>query len=284
MHFHFPFSAPAILWTLTFAAHLVLLVVLIGRERMARFPWFTASIALIALRLLVLKLLGGRLPQFAFAVTIVVMLVVTAFVSLMVVVEMARRAFTTARRASWLAGAFGLIALGAVVLWFWGKWPPWKALIASPPLQLLEFIAQKAGLLADVETVGIGIPIVALGYRCGAGWRSHVQRIVIGLSTASLAQIAVEAVWQAITHTAVVHGITEYNRVLQLRDRLFNANSAIYILVLIWWIAVLWKDEPGTRAIASDENELALESGADAETETSAGEISGSENVQDTSS
>lgn len=245
MHFHFPFTAAAILWTLTFAGHLVLLVVLLGRERIARFPWFTASIALITLRLLVAKLLSGRLPQMTFAAIIIVMLDVAAFVSLMVVVEMARRAFGSARRSSWLAGALSLMALGAVVLRYWGTWPAWKELTSSPPLQVLEFLAQKAGLLADVETIGIGVLIVALGYRCGAGWRSHVQRIAIGLSTASLAQVSVEALWQAIARSAVVHEMNTYNRLIHLRDRLFNANSAVYIAVLIWWIVVLWKDEPG---------------------------------------
>jgi hypothetical protein len=261
MHFHFPFTTPAILWTLTFAAHLVLLVVLMGRDRIARFPWFTANIALITLRLLVLKLLMGRLPQVTFAAIIIVMLNVTAFVSLMVVVELARRAFGNARRASWLAGALALIVVGAVVLRYWGPWPPFKTLASYPTLQMLEFLAQKLGLLSDVETIGIGILIVALGYRCGAGWRTHTQRIAIGLSTASLAQISVEAIWQTITHTAVVHGITEYNRVIHLRDRLFNANNAVYILVLVWWIVVLWKDEPGAPA---RDREMQLEAEASA--------------------
>lgn len=245
MHFHFPFTTASVLWTLTFAAHLVLLVVLIGRERIARFPWFSASIALIALRLLVVRLLMGRLPQVTLAGIVVVMLDVTAFVTLIVVVEMARRAFGRARRASWLAGALSLIAVGAVVLIYWGPWPPAKTLASYPILQLLEFLAQKLGLLSDVETVGIGLLIVALGYRCGAGWRSHVQRIAIGLSTASLAQIAVEAIWQAVARSAVVNGMEEYNRVIHLRDHIFNANNAIYIAVLIWWIVVLWNDEPG---------------------------------------
>ena len=251
MHFHFPFTTASILWTLTFAAHLVLLVVLIGRDRMARFPWFSASIGLIALRLLVVRLLMGRLPQVTLAGIVVVMLDATAFVTLMVVVEMARRAFGRARRASWLAGAMSLIAVGAVVLIYWGPWPPVKTLGSYSTLQLLEFLAQKLGLLSDVETVGIGLLIVALGYRCGAGWRSHVQRIVIGLSTASLAQIAVEAIWQAVARSAVVHEMAEYNRVIHLRDNIFNANNAIYIAVLIWWIVVLWKDEPGTARLSA---------------------------------
>lgn len=273
MHFHFPFTVTAILWTLTFAAHLVLLVVLIGRDRMARFPWFTASIALIALRLLVLRLLMGQLSQIVFAWIIITMLLVTAFVSLLVVVELARRAFgtarrafETARRASWLAGALVLIAAGAVVLRYWGQWPAWKTLVGYPTLQLMEFVAQKLGLLADVETVGVGLLIVALGYRCGAGWRSHTQRIAIGLSTVSMAQMAVEAIWQTVTRTAVVHGMTEYNRVIHLRDRIFNANNVVYIVALVWWIVVLWRDEAGTPVVGDGhqtvETAPALESSA----------------------
>src|ERR1035437_10709481 len=61
MHFHFPFTTGQILWTLTFAAQLTLLVVLLGRDRIKRYPWFTAGIVLFALRLLVEVLLSGRL-------------------------------------------------------------------------------------------------------------------------------------------------------------------------------------------------------------------------------
>ena len=58
MHFHFPFTVLTALWTLTFAAHLVLLVVLMGRDRVRQFPWFTANIVLVALRLLTSQIWG----------------------------------------------------------------------------------------------------------------------------------------------------------------------------------------------------------------------------------
>ena len=58
MHLNFGFTTVQILWTLTFAALLVLLVVLLGRDRTRRFPWFTASIALVAVRLL-----ASRMPD-----------------------------------------------------------------------------------------------------------------------------------------------------------------------------------------------------------------------------
>src|SRR5271169_4627917 len=61
MHFNFDFSTGQILWTLTFAALLVLLVVLLGRDRARRFKWFTASMVLMALRMLASRLLLGRM-------------------------------------------------------------------------------------------------------------------------------------------------------------------------------------------------------------------------------
>jgi hypothetical protein len=52
MHFTADFFAHQFLWTLTFAAQLVLLATLLGRDRARRYPWFTASIALMALQLM----------------------------------------------------------------------------------------------------------------------------------------------------------------------------------------------------------------------------------------
>src|SRR5580692_4346690 len=119
MHFHFPFSSQDVLWTLTFAAHLVLLVVLMGRDRVKTFPWFTANIVLVAFRLLTSKLLFGRIPQMTAATIFIITACVGAFLSLMVVIEVARRAFRGARRVYWLNGALGCIVLGAAVLAFW---------------------------------------------------------------------------------------------------------------------------------------------------------------------
>lgn len=248
MHFHPSFELlEQVLWTITFAAHLVLLVVLLGRDRAARFPWFTASIALVAFRLMTSRLLAGRLPQMTMAEIFIVVADIGAFVSLLVVLEIARRAFGRVRRTTWVGSALAVMAVGALVIAFWGPWPAWRTVASGPPLNLLQLIAQKASLLADVETVVVGLLIIALGYRCGAGWRSHTQSIAIGLSTASIAQLSVQGIWQAIVHTAVAHSMAEYQRIIGIREHLFNTSSGVYIAVLIWWIVMLWYDEPGTR-------------------------------------
>jgi len=251
MHFNFPFTIVQTLWTLTFAALLVLLVVLLGRDRARRFPWFTASIALVALRLLSNRLLYGRMPQFTLSVIFIILADISTVAALLVVVEMARRAFGRVRRNVWIAGTVALVALGGIVLATWGQWPAWKSLAVDTPiaaLALLQLLAQKTGLLVDVLTVALGVLVVLFGRRYGAGRRTHTQQILVGLSTASLSQLAVQAIWQIIAKTAAPHSMDEYERVVGLREKLFNANSVVYLAVVIWWIACLWMDEAGTAA------------------------------------
>ncbi len=254
MHLNFHFTAVQTLWTLTFAAHLVLLVVLLGKDCARRFPWFTTAIALVALRLMTSRLLFGRMPQMEMNEIFIVLADASALVGLLVVVELARKAFPRAPRKLLVTWGAVLLIIGAVVLATWGPWPPPKTLIPftlMSVLSLLQLFAQKAGTLVDVTTVGLGLLVAFFGRRYGSGWRGHAQRIAIGLSTASLAQLAVQIIWQIITKTATPHSMDEYQRILGLRDKLFNANSVIYLLVAVWWIVGLWIDEPGELAAAN---------------------------------
>ncbi len=262
MHFHLPFSANEILWTLTFAGHLVVLVVLMGRDRIRRFPWFTANIVLIGFRLLSAKMLYGRLPQIPMAEVFIGLALLSAIVSAMMLLELARKAFGKVGRGPWVGGALALMAIGAVVVATWGKWPEWQTLNAPgllSHLQLLQLIALKAGLLIDVETVLLGVTVALFGRRTGAGWKTHTQRIVLGLATASLSQIISEAVVQWIEATAKPQSMAEAQKIMDLREHIFYANSAVYVLVLLWWIVCLWREEPevnGTNAGATVTGEL----------------------------
>jgi hypothetical protein len=251
MHFDYHFTAVSVLWTLTFASLLVMLVVLMGRDRIRRFPWFTASIVLVALRLLTNRLLHDKLPQLTMATIAISLADVSALIALIVLIEMARRAFRKASALAWVGWTVGLLALGGVVLWKWGPWPAWKAIAFDTTiakLQFMQLIAVKAGLLVDVLSIALGLLVVALGRRYGAGWHSHVQRIMIGLSTASIAQIGAQGIWETIARHTTPHSQAEYQRVLGLQEKLLNTNSAVYVIVLIWWIVCLWIDEPGTPA------------------------------------
>jgi hypothetical protein len=252
------FTVVQVLWTLTFAAQLVLLTVLLGRDRAKRFPWFTISIILTALRLLASRLLFGRMASMTLSEVFIIMADISAIAGFLVVVEMGRRAFAPAKRTYWRLGVLLLLAVGVGILAAWGPWPPKSTLKADSSiaiLRLMQLGAQKLDMLVDLLTVELGIVVVFLGRRFGSGWRSHVQRILIGLSTASVGQIAVQVIWQLIAKTAQPHSQAEYDRILGLRDKLFNANGALYIGVLVWWIVCLWQDEQSQDERSRDERD-----------------------------
>jgi hypothetical protein len=262
MHF-LGFNVVQILWTLTFAALLVLLVVLLGRDRARRFPWFTASMVLTAIRLLSSRMLYGRLAPLTMNQIFITLAAVEALVTLLVAVEIARRAFAGASRRAWINGTLALLSISAAVMIVWGPWPAWKTLTVDSTLavlRLVQFFAQKASLLSDLLTVELGLLVVLIGRRFQAGWRSHTQQIVIGLSTAAIAQMAVRSIWQQIALHAAPQTQAEYEKVLGIQEKLYNASSVLFLAVLVWWIVCLWINEPGTEAPVAVEAVEAVES------------------------
>jgi len=246
MHSMFPFSARQILWTLTFASQLVLLVVLLGRDRARRYPWFTVSIALFAFRLLIEDLLDGRMANLPFQEILLGLADLGVIVGLVVVVEAARRSFAGARRLTWLAGAFATVALAAAALVFWFPWAQWKTIqwgTLLGTLRIMQFGAQAADIFVDLLTVELGLLVVLLGRQFRSGWRSHTQKLVIGLSTVSLARLVVQ-VTGTLLSGAQVHSRAEYERLVSLWGRMLNANKVVFLVALIWWIVWLWMDEP----------------------------------------
>jgi hypothetical protein len=246
MHFNFNFSAVQILWTLTFAAILVLLVVLLGRDRARRFPWFTTSVVIIGLRLLASRLLFDRLAPIPMNTIFLSLALIAGLVNVVVLVELALHAFAGASRRAWMITTLVLLGASGIVLAFWGPWPAWKTLALDSALawlRLVQFITQKLDLMVDTLSIGLGIVVIAFGRRYAAPFRSHTQQIVIGLSTTALAQTAARAIWQAIAMHAAPTTQAEYERVVGMQEKLYNASSAIFVLVLVWWIVCLWRNE-----------------------------------------
>ena len=278
MHFNFDYSASQILWTLTFAALLVLLVVLLGRDRAKRFPWFTASIATMGLLLLTEQLLLSRVPRIAGGEIYWGLSDLDMVIGLLVLVELARRAFPGLGKLGWIIGTLAMLAVGVAVMVMWGHWPAWKTLTANSELvmiQLMQVAADKGTLLSSVLTIELGLLITLLGRRFGAGWHSHAQRIAIGLSTAALAQLTMIETLRAMgTHTHVATQ-AEYEHFMAVRDRLLHGNNVVFLCVVAWWITSLWIDETGAASDAQAEAEAEpvegevapLEAQSDEETE-----------------
>jgi hypothetical protein len=260
MHFHFDFSAGQILWTLTFAGLLVLLVVLLGRDRARRFPWFTASMVMMALRMVASRLLADRMPPITFNEIFLSLSDLASIVAIGVIVEIARRAFRRSGRIAGIVAALIVLGIGGFVTAKWGPWPAWKTLMAGSQLsvlRLMQLFAQKTDLLADTLTIQLGLLVVLFGRRFGAGFRSHTQQIAIGLSTASTGQLLVRLIWQQIAMHTTIHTQADYTRVMGLQEKFYNANNVVYLAAILWWIVCLWIDEPGAVVAANSEQQTA---------------------------
>jgi hypothetical protein len=250
MHLHLD----QVLWAALLSAHLILLIVLLGRDRIARFRWFTVAVALSAARLLVDHLLHGRLTTIAFYWQQYSLLLVASILGLIVLAELARRGFgshaTTLRLKpnGWLGWSLVTVAIAAAAVGAIGPWPTWISITAEPELfrlRLVWIVALKLEIFAGFLAIQLAILLLLFGRRFGTTLRCHATQIALGLSTIAISQIAVQRIIETIVHAAHPNSREEYERTLRLLTNLDHARLAIWLLVVFWWIVCLWIDEPG---------------------------------------
>jgi len=233
-----------IIWTLTFAAQLVLLVVLVGRDRARRYPWFTAGIALLTLRMMAEVLLSGRMAKLPLQEFLITLGDLAVIAGLLVLVEMARSAFAGIQRSVWIVNTVGLLLVAGGLLFFFEPWPVWKNLPLDSllgKLLLMQLAAQKGDVLVALLTVGLGVLVVIFGRHYKAGWRSHTQSIVIGLFAVAVTYLA----WETVILRTLHYTQAQSESVMRLRLSFAFAHQLMSLAAQVWWIAWLWRDEPG---------------------------------------
>jgi hypothetical protein len=252
------FTIEQVLWAVLLAAHLTLLIVLIGRERTPRFRWFTAYIGLSAISLIANHLLHGKLTMVAFYWQNYTLLGLLAIIALFMLGELAKQTFSTgksgiiARPNFYIGWGTILITLSAVAVWLWGRpWPSLHALTADPTqlrLYIVILIGMKGQLGVMILTVLVAIVMWIYGPRFGSGWRSHPQQIILGLSTSAVAFLAVQAINDVLSHTLHPKSQAEYDHAVNLVTRLENGRIVVWIIALFWILYWVWRDEPGAPA------------------------------------
>jgi len=164
-------------------------------------------------------LLVGRMAMLPLQEVLLTLADLSVIVGLLVVVEVARRAFAGVQRSLWIVNTAGLLVVAGLVLAFWGPWPAskdlaWDSTIGK--LHLMQFAAQKGNSLVALLTVELGLLVVIFGRHFKAGWRSHTQMIAIGLSTVAVAFLSAQGVVQFIIRTAHPQSRAEVDRILGL--------------------------------------------------------------------
>jgi hypothetical protein len=254
-----------ILWALVLAAHLVLLIVLLGRDRMSRFPWFSAAIALSTIHLIADHLLHGKLTTVAFYWQSYVGVLLDSILGVLVLIELLRTVFANGKAGvllnakGWLGWTLVTVGMAIAGVWLWGPWPAWSALTAEPkqtPLLLTVLSALKSQLFLALLTVEAGLLMRIFARRFRSPFKSHAQQIMLGLSTYALGFLAVQSTTDIIKHTVHLTSRAEYERIVKLFANFDNARFALWFLVLVWWIVWLWREEPAVFRLTTDEAPL----------------------------
>jgi hypothetical protein len=242
-----------ILWALVLAAHLVLMIVLLGRERIRRYPWFTASIALSAVRLIADHLLHGKLTTVAFYWQSYSGSILQAILGILVLVELCRHVFSGGRAGKilkgkgWIGGILVTVPIAIAVAAFWDMGISWAAMKADREhlaLYMDLYLALKSQLFIAALTVEVGVLLQFFGRRFGAKWRSHDRQIALGLSTMYLALLAVQATTDIVKHNLHLTSREQYEHIVQMFANLDNGRFAVWLIALVWWIIWLWRDDP----------------------------------------
>ena len=243
-----------IIWALVLAAHLVLLIVLMGRDRIGRFPWFSGSIALSTIHLIADHLLHGKLTNLAFFWQSDTLILLETVIGILVLVELSRHVFSNCRAGvilnakGWVGWTLVTVGLALAAVWAWDPFQVWTNLHSDPnhvPLLVVALGAVNGQLFLAIFTVEVGLLMRIFGRRFGSRFTSHTQQVMLGLSTYALGFLAVQSTTDIMKHTLHLTTRAEYEHVMKLFANMDNARFALWFLVLVWWIVWLWREEPG---------------------------------------
>jgi hypothetical protein len=225
-------------WTAGLLEHLVLLAVIVIRQRFRLFPWFTSFIFASVCQTVSLYAIHrwGTKAQYFYAYWILAML--GTMLQLGVFYEIASIVFRPV--GVWAADVrrqFALLvlisfAVAAVFAWF-----------ATPPAKLpLQTVFIKGSLFVAVLMSELFIVTASLSTRVGLVWRSHVLQITQGLGTYAMTTLVVEA-------ADSYFGISGLGTTYQL---LQHFRIAVYLCVLVYWTGALWHSEPQRHEITAE--------------------------------
>jgi hypothetical protein len=231
-----------LLWAIGLVENLGLVFVLWYRARAKRFPFFTALITLNVVRTIVLYLVLRLGTKENYFYTYWSLATLDTMLEVGIVYEVASRVFRPGgvwardvrRTFLWMAGLSITVALGL-------SW------LASPPAHLwIAAFVTKGTLFAAALMSELFVLMMALSIRARLPWRSHVAKIAQGLGAYSLISMLIE----------VGHSYFGVGRDIPAFVFLSHVRIAAYLSCVVYWIVVLWREEPPGRKMTEEMGEV----------------------------
>lgn len=218
-------------WVAGFVAHIVLLLILWFRHRVATFPFFTSLIVSYVIRTIVLYFIALAGNKHAYLVAYLSLGSVDLTLQLCVVYEMASHVFRPL--GNWAPDArisLAWIVLASIAIAAGLTW-----LSAIPPAHtLLRTILVRGNFFSAVLMAELFAGMIALSVTIRLPWKTHAARIAQGLGFYSFVCILIEAghSYFGIDHNVRIAADLTYFRMLS------------YMICAGYWIVTLWLDAP----------------------------------------
>jgi hypothetical protein len=222
-------------WAATFVAHIVLLIVLWVRRRASTFPLFTTLITMDVVRTIMLFFIQRYGTHADYFYTYWSLAILDVALQLAVVYEMASIVFRP--QSKWARDV-----IGGLIWWIIGSFAVATALawLASPPTSLwLQTVMIKGNVFSAALMSQFFVGMIALSATAGLPWHTHVARISQGLGVYSVFTVALEA---GRTYFGLRTNSHTY-------DGLSHVRIGVYMVCVTYWIIMLWRDAPPSRAM-----------------------------------
>lgn len=223
-------------WAASLAAHVVLLVVLLGRRRAKTFPAFTTFIAVNVLNAIILYQVRVHGSKHQYFVAYFVFAVLDLLLQLSVTYELAAHIFRpTGSWAPDVRNGFLLLVLGSVAIAFA------LACVPSPPERtLLGKLLDRGNLFSSALQCELFVGMIAFSSTAGLPWTTHVARIAQGLGFYSLVGLLTEAGHNILTRSTPDFVALTYVRM------------STYLVCATYWIVMLWLPAPAPQELPEE--------------------------------
>lgn len=228
-------------WAAGFVENLGLLLVLSYRGRAKAFPFFTALVALVVGKTVILYFVRHYGTRGYYSNTYWSLTILDTMLQLCVVYEVASRVFrpldTWAQdvRSSfvWLVSLSLLVAFG--LTW----------LLSVPARTWMQALTTKGNLFASALLSELFVAMMALSISVRLPWKTHVAKIAQGLGAFSLISVLIDT----------GHSYFGNSREQPAFLLISNVRRAAYLGCVAYWIVSLWPDEQPARLMTQEMRE-----------------------------
>lgn len=223
------------LWAAGFGVHLLLLFVLLFRDRFRRFPLFSSLILLNLIRSVTLYFVRNYGTKSVYFYTFWSLGAVDTCVQLSVVYEMYSKTFRPLGvwapdvRGRFMSIVATAIAIASALTW----------LAAPRASQWMQVAVIRGNFFSSLCLCELFVAMIALSVQSGLPWKTHVARISQGLGVYSAVDVVIEV---GHSYFGVGNNGHDYATLSHFR-------MGAYLLCVCYWIVTLWKDAPAAKPV-----------------------------------